>query len=90
MEYLRGLQSADIARIDPRLFEANYAPEYSVVTAYVRAHALNVRSRPSGDARSVGQLPQGEKVYVLDIINKTWVEIRTKKGTGFVPRKWLK
>lgn len=81
LDYLRTLQDSDLARTDARLFELGYLPEYQVDFFYVNAHSLNVRYAPNFDAKSVQQLPRGERMIVLDTIGLGWVEVRTARGT---------
>ncbi len=90
LEYLRSLQDSDLARVDVRIFEVGYAPDYVIYYARTSAYALNFRAGPNGDYRTIRYLPQGERIVVLDSVGYGWVEIRTVSGNGFVQRKWLK
>ena len=89
-DYLRHFIYNDVARIDPRLFEAGYTVDQVLEWKRVGTYSINVRAATQYGARVKTKLPNGETVVVLDRLPLGWVEIRHRHGTGYVLEKFLK
>ena len=50
---------------------------------------LNVRKKPSTDAKVVGQLKNGKKIKIISE-DGDWYQIKTSKFSGWVSAKYVK
>ncbi|GAA0105716.1 hypothetical protein UT300013_23400 [Paraclostridium sordellii] len=85
-------QGKRVEAIEVNIVKEGYTPpldpEYPAKIMYTTADRLNVRSGPGTNYNTVGTLPKGSKVEVVEEING-WAKIKFNYGYGYVSARYL-
>ena len=69
-----------------------YEKQYykSLIGIYViTSSKLNVREGPGTSMKVLGELKKGDRVDVIEVVNKHWYKVMTGSGEGYVSSAYL-